>query len=700
MRHFAVAVSMIVSWLVLAGIARADVSGLRLEPPSVAAGQSSLATVTLSEPAPAGGQEVILQAYGPFAGYPSQGTLVKVAQGQTSVSHPLLLPAGLERDERYTIQAYIVGRPAFRNVELTVRGTEPGDFRVVSFTGPSTLRVGKPAEPVLTLNRPAPAGGLLVERQYVGASTPEVRSSERLLVPAGSVRGTTEAFAPEYEFQGERPSRLQFRIGASVGSWETTMIDDRPRDDTRWPQTRILSGPPADTPVSGPISFTFEADEPAATFECQLARGGQELGAPEPCSSPKTYSALEGGGPEYSFRVRATDRAGNTAPLGGSRSFAVAEPGLPGPKPPAPAIAEPIGFRWLDVGNVTLRGTSVPGATIEVSDSVIFGLPARYWRTYASPSGQWTLRVSQLTEGIHRLNVRASNRSGSSPSSIAQVQVDTLTPAAPTLAAARSDGAVVLEGKAEPGNMIELYEQGEMVGSVRANTGRWTKTMSGGTRFAARAVDYAGNRSAMSDAVDVAADPPSYTYVPIGAFGTSVYAGSEGRAVNNAGQVAGFGNGNNPGSLLAMRWQNGVMTNLGGVHLGGVSAANAINEAGITTGYMHVDQYTPPKAFVSRDGRPVRLDDGLGRGRGQPRARDQRRRRCRRRPQRRAERAAHGGALARRAAERAPGAGRGRRSLRRDQRRQRHQQPRADRRHRQAALGPEPCRALGQRGRP
>jgi probable HAF family extracellular repeat protein len=442
-----------------------------------------------------------------------------------------------------------------------------------------------------------------------------VRGSERLLVPAGSARGTTEAFAPEYEFQGERSSRLRFRIGSSVGTWPTTMIDDRPRDDTRWPQTRILSGPPSDPPVSGPVSFTFEADEPGSTFECQIQRGGIDLGEPEPCTSPKTYTTLEGGEPSYSFQVRATDPAGNEAPTGASRSFSVAEPALPGPIPSAPALSEPVGFKWLSVGNVTLRGSSVPGATIEVVDGVVFGGPARYWRTQASPSGRWVLRVSQLTEGHHFLSVRASNRSGSSPSSRVQIQVDTQAPVPPTIDAKITGKTVVLEGKAEPGARVRVYDDGREVAAVWASTGWWSKTMTMGTeghRFAVNAADNADNRSAMSDAVEVASGPPSYTYVPLGAFGTSVYAGSEGRAVNDAGQVAGYGNGNSPASLLAMRWQNGVMTNLGGVHIGGDSTVNAMNADGVVTGYMHVDRYTPPKAFVSRDGGLARLDDGMG----------------------------------------------------------------------------------------
>ncbi|MGH3145384.1 MAG: hypothetical protein ACRDTR_06230, partial [Rubrobacter sp.] len=81
------------------------------------------------------------------------------------------------------------------------------------------------------------------------------------------------------------------------------------------PETRIMSGP-EDELTSDPdvqtdsteANFTFEStNQPNATFECRL-----DLGAYEPCTSPKTYTGLAFD--EHDFLVRAKDADGNFGP--------------------------------------------------------------------------------------------------------------------------------------------------------------------------------------------------------------------------------------------------------------------------------------------------------------------------------------------------------------------------------------------------
>ena len=73
--------------------------------------------------------------------------------------------------------------------------------------------------------------------------------------------------------------------------------------DTTAPSTTITSKPSNPSNSTSP-SFSFSADEPA-TFQCSL--DGATFAA---CTSPKAYSGLADG--SHTFRVKATDQAGNT----------------------------------------------------------------------------------------------------------------------------------------------------------------------------------------------------------------------------------------------------------------------------------------------------------------------------------------------------------------------------------------------------
>jgi large repetitive protein len=85
--------------------------------------------------------------------------------------------------------------------------------------------------------------------------------------------------------------------------------------DTLPPDTAVSSGPGA---VSGSSSatFTFASSEGGSSFACSI-----DGGAFAPCVSPQSYGGF-GGGP-HSFRVRATDAAGNADPTPASYAWTV-----------------------------------------------------------------------------------------------------------------------------------------------------------------------------------------------------------------------------------------------------------------------------------------------------------------------------------------------------------------------------------------
>src|SRR6202008_2091577 len=73
--------------------------------------------------------------------------------------------------------------------------------------------------------------------------------------------------------------------------------------DVTPPETTIASGP-SDPTSSTFATISFSADEPGSSFECSLDREAFSA-----CDSPREYTSLPG---THTFRVRATDRAGNT----------------------------------------------------------------------------------------------------------------------------------------------------------------------------------------------------------------------------------------------------------------------------------------------------------------------------------------------------------------------------------------------------
>ncbi|HEV2902653.1 MAG TPA: DNRLRE domain-containing protein, partial [Gaiellaceae bacterium] len=96
------------------------------------------------------------------------------------------------------------------------------------------------------------------------------------------------------------------RVDPSPASY-TWMVDLVP------PETTINTGP-SGTTTSTTETFTFSADDAAATFECSLDSAPWAA-----CSSPRHLSGITAG--PHTFRVRAIDSAGNPDPSSASRTW-------------------------------------------------------------------------------------------------------------------------------------------------------------------------------------------------------------------------------------------------------------------------------------------------------------------------------------------------------------------------------------------
>lgn len=90
--------------------------------------------------------------------------------------------------------------------------------------------------------------------------------------------------------------------------------------DTVAPETTITASP--SDPSSGFVAgFGFASSEPHSSFRCQLDQGAIQLCANSASSGSRSYFSLADG--SHTFRVYATDNAGNADPTPAERTFTV-----------------------------------------------------------------------------------------------------------------------------------------------------------------------------------------------------------------------------------------------------------------------------------------------------------------------------------------------------------------------------------------
>jgi hypothetical protein len=140
---------------------------------------------------------------------------------------------------------------------------------------------------------------------------------------SGSFSYSAAAGDGSYGFYTRARDKAGNYEAAPAGPDSTTLLDTTP------PLATIESGP-SGTTTESIVTFTFSANEPGSSFECQLDGGGFSG-----CTSPYTSGSLADGA--HGFEVRATDPLGNTGPIA-SRSFTV---DTSGPEEPPPPEEEP-----------------------------------------------------------------------------------------------------------------------------------------------------------------------------------------------------------------------------------------------------------------------------------------------------------------------------------------------------------------------
>ena len=143
-----------------------------------------------------------------------------------------------------------------------------------------------------------------------------------------------------------------------------------------------------------------------------------------------------------------------------------------------------VGDGITDPAILTLTGTAVANSTVKVYDgATLLGT------TTANGSGAWSFVTAALPDGLHSLTA-TDTVSGvtSAASAVMNVTVDTVAPAAPTIASFSTDSGTVgdhitndstltLTGSAEANATVKVYDGATLLGSAVANgSGAWTYT--------------------------------------------------------------------------------------------------------------------------------------------------------------------------------------------------------------------------------
>ncbi|GAA1596222.1 hypothetical protein GCM10009678_92740 [Actinomadura kijaniata] len=194
------------------------VTATSVSPDTITSGQEAIQTVTLAEPAPAGGVKVTVHPTGQFSDLTYlQATRneVTVPAGERSVSFPIRVENSTTASVR-TLKAYVGSSSAVTS--LTVNPVDPREQAVTSFTvdRPDNARAaveGSTVTGTVKIKSPAPVGGLAVDVREVPYESSAVHGPAYVVVPAGGTSATFRMTATAYDFP--RSVTLRALLGPS-----------------------------------------------------------------------------------------------------------------------------------------------------------------------------------------------------------------------------------------------------------------------------------------------------------------------------------------------------------------------------------------------------------------------------------------------------------------------------------------------------
>ncbi|MHA7844957.1 Ig-like domain-containing protein [Serratia sp. D1N4] len=238
---------------------------------------------------------------------------------------------------------------------------------------------------------------------------------------------------------------------------------------------------------------------------------------------------------EHSFTTRATDVAGNASEMSQPWDLVIdiISPIQPKVDGQVPDISEIIDDQGPVQGPIakgditddtmpTLNGKGEPGDTIIITDN-----GDKIGETTVDNDGNWSFTPeTELGEGEHEISVIVEDKAGnqSKPSDPWVVTVDTTPPDTPLidsiydsvgnktgaikLGEVTDDNRPVMNGRAEVGSKVEIYDHDKKIGETTADaTGNWSYTPDlaldvGNHAITVKAIDAAGNMSEPSSVFD------------------------------------------------------------------------------------------------------------------------------------------------------------------------------------------------------
>ncbi len=280
-------------------------------------------------------------------------------------------------------------------------------------------------------------------------------------------------------------------------SWTVTV-------DRTAPDSSIDSGPSGPTSNNQP-TFAFSANESGSTFQCSIDQGTANFG---PCSGPGAShtpsSALADG--SYTFRVKASDPAGNSDDSPATRDFTVDTT-----KPAKPTLSSTAPASPANDNSPKILGSAESGSTVKLyttSDCSGSAAGTGSAASFTSPGIAVSVADDSSTSYHATATDAAGNVSDCSTSAVTYSE-DSTKPAKPTLsstapASPANDNSPKILGSAESGSTVKLYTTSDCSGSA-AGTGSAASFTSPGiavsvaddssTSYHATATDAAGNVS-------------------------------------------------------------------------------------------------------------------------------------------------------------------------------------------------------------
>jgi MYXO-CTERM domain-containing protein len=274
--------------------------------------------------------------------------------------------------------------------------------------------------------------------------------------------------------------------------------------------TLVVDNPTADLLTSDGLLTIDGSTDPDATIFVEIHDSSGEVAAtPEAAvEGDGSFAAiLESGLEEGSYAVEITAVGANGLSLSETRDVTIDM------TPPEVAVGQPADDAIVGNDTPSLSGTAEPGAEILIyMDDELLG------SIVADENGEWSFDVEDaLSDGDHTLSISAMDEAGNQGESVeVSFTVDTQAPMVTMEGLADGEpvgDSVELTGTAEPGSEVEIWVDGELVGTATADeNGEWSFELEdleeGKHQVEARADDQAGNvGSTGTITIDVTIEP-------------------------------------------------------------------------------------------------------------------------------------------------------------------------------------------------